>query len=327
MTSQEAVASKGLYVLLPPQQFYWAVVDASQVAKASGSQPRNPRNPRTLRNFRNFRGHRQLGYLFENVLPVPIEDVQAVYVRLPGGSYLACGMDKNLLQAQCNGHLHLGPDQVPPDICDSVPAERINLLACEFEPKVVQRLKVRWLLRTAAMLLLAAMVIGIGLHRRTVVNQRSLAALDNSRQQLFQVAGIDPAGSQPPELKLTAELRRLRQTRLAPTGDMELTDVTTLLAALLSHWPPDEAHMQTEFLSVTPTAITVRGLVPASDGAQVVASSINAAHDESLFQVEGQGRFRLREQVWTMAQPQVTNVRDGVQVVLQMSAKATEGQP
>jgi hypothetical protein len=285
-------------VLLPAAQFYWAVLDTSKISAM-----------RKRARSRNVQ--RQLGYLFENVLPVPIEDVQAAYLRLADGRVLACGMDKRVVLELCSGHVHLGPDHAPPHLDEAVEIERINLLTGEFEPKLVRRMKVSWLLQAAAMIALASVLIAVGLNRRAAVCQIAIAGLNDARQQVFKIAGIDPMGTgQPPELRLTAELRRLRQTRQAPAVEVRLTDVTSMLAALLSRWPPSEdAHMQTESISITPTAITLRGIVPASAGAQTVASAINTADEQSNFQFRG----------WTMAQPQVTNVRDGVQVVLQMT--------
>jgi hypothetical protein len=297
-------------LILSSENFYWAVLDTSQLA---GLGQRG-----LSRNF-----HRQLGYLFENVLPVPIEEVQVAYVRLTDGRYLACGLDKQLLRSQCNGHVHLGPDRVPPHISDAVKSEQINLLTGEFEPKAIQRLKARWLLQMTTMIALVTVLAAVGLHRRAMTCQDAIAGLNEAREQVFEIAGVDSlgggtfsGGGQPPELRLTAEMRRLRQTRQAPVAESQLTDVTPLLAALLSRWPsPEDVHLQTESLSITPTVITLRGVVPASAAAQAIASSINT--------VELQSDFRA----WTMAPPQVTNVRDGVQVVLQMTATNREDRP
>ena len=55
------------HLQLPAESFYWAILE-------TGSLPR-PKHPTTV----------QLGYLFENVLPVPIEEIQATYRPIASG--------------------------------------------------------------------------------------------------------------------------------------------------------------------------------------------------------------------------------------------------
>ena len=93
----------GTAVRCPSTSLYWAVLDASML-------PRRPGSP----------SGRQLGYLFEEVLPVPIESVHAVYLPLHGQHYLACGADEALVRAaHDNGALALVPTELPPFVVES----------------------------------------------------------------------------------------------------------------------------------------------------------------------------------------------------------------
>jgi hypothetical protein len=300
----------GHCLLLPPEQFYWALLAPPKSGRAQSINGK------------------QLGYLFENVLPVPIEQVQAVYARTSEGKFIACGMDREQLSHHANGHVHLGPATLPNAIDAPIETARLNLLVGEFEPKAITNLRIRWTWSLSAIILACAVVLTVGMHRRTASYQATIADINSVRQDvLAQVLGDSASGGgggsgggsggggggQPAELRLTAELRRLRQTRQAPSGaDSQLTDVTPLLAELLAAWPSPDVFVRTETISVTPTSITVRGLVPTSDEAQVLATSLESTKSSGADPRSGGGG-------WSIRQPQITSVRDGVQFVMQLA--------
>src|SRR4051812_38964886 len=99
-------------VLLPPERFFWAVLDASVL-------PRRITDPK-----------RQLGYLFEGVLPISIESVQAVYARIHGTrQFVGCGIERKNLQVvlgeQPKDLVHFGPESLPNFVLEQVQGDAI----------------------------------------------------------------------------------------------------------------------------------------------------------------------------------------------------------
>ncbi|MCA9284394.1 MAG: hypothetical protein KDA22_04215 [Phycisphaerales bacterium] len=269
----------GTAVRCPSTSLYWAVLDASML-------PRRPGSP----------SGRQLGYLFEEVLPVPIESVHAVYLPLHGQHYLACGADEALVRAaHDNGALALVPTELPPFVVESAAAsgvggtvdvDRLNLLTGAFEPHAVGRARRRWLAHVAIAALSVAVLVFVGQWRRaTAIDQ---AARGLAEDRLADLRTALPAGQQSaanPELALLAELRQLEQTRTAPPAAMRERSAATILAEVMRLWPrsvtarPDSA-------SVSSNAIVLRGTAATSDDAQRLADAFR--------DLEG----------WTLEQPQ-----------------------
>lgn len=280
---------------LPPQQFFWAVLDAS--ALASG-------------NSRITREH--LGYLFESFLPLPIEQVHAAYWKHRNGSlqFVACGMQRDRLKqwiaAQPQEPTSLRPIEVPEFIVQQlgigIDTHELNLLSEDFEPPTVTRLRRRWMNYSLVAVLILCVLSVIGLERRTLALVRQSATVHGARSNaIAQIVGLgssSPTGNA--ELLMTAELRTLRQTRTQPKrSDSAETDCSAILADLLAHWP-DDLHVQTESLIIAPTSITFRGVAPTSRVIQALA--------ESLQRFDG----------WNVQQPQISASRDVIQATIQL---------
>jgi hypothetical protein len=104
---------------------------------------------------------------------------------------------------------------------------------------------------------------------------------------------------QPAALRLTAELRRLRLTRQPSVPGIAGSDAAYSLAAVLAHWPPDVA-AQTDSLVATGTTVAVHATLPDHAAAQ--------AFQGAFEHIDG----------WTRDQPQISTVRDGVRVTIQL---------
>ena len=287
---------KNEHVLLPSERFYWAVLDASTL-------PGRPRNTT------------QLGYLFENYLPVPIENVHAVYARhqsASGRHWIACGMQREDLQKALEGvppdTVMLGPAEVPEFVGPSIDSRTLNLLTGAFEPRAVRTLRARWLLCITAMIVMCTAVLVFGLERRRLHYEGGSVQLRAARQNIYAMVLGSPALDQsasstsrghPPDLRLIAEARQLQQTRQQPASIVAPTDVSETLAKLLSRWP-HELIIETESILITPTALTIRGSALSTGDVQELA--------DALGKLEG----------WQLQQPQVSASGQTVQAALQL---------
>ncbi len=294
-----STAHDGPHLRWPADRFYWAILDASSLS----GRP----------TVRSRRQHERLGYLFESVLPgVTIEEVQAVYQRLPGSAkrVLACGFTRNVLEQEVDQYaLTLSPQTLPAFVHERIEPAALNLLTGRFLPTAVRRGQRRLMLSIGLALALCAILAIVGLERRTSAQRRAhddvLAARTAILEQVLgsaapgigaDIPGIPGAGA---ELRLTAERRRLEQTRSHDVAVSELHDSARVLARLLGLWPSD-VPAQTESLSISSTSITIRAQVPGMADAQRLADAL--------------ARFRG----WQLHQPQSESRRDHVQVTLRL---------
>ena len=203
-----------LHVKLSPKSFYWGVLNASSL----------PRRKNSLK---------QLGYLFETYLPVPLEQVHAMYLKLPaasgsivGGRWLACGMQIDELQLQIEkaGSLAmtLCPASLPSVVEQTIDPDRFNLLNGPFEPQRLRALRRYWAVELIVAFLICGVLLSVGLERGRLRYVNGGEALQAMRLSVYAktLGPVDATenGSkrQPPELRLVAELRRLQQTPKPP---------------------------------------------------------------------------------------------------------------
>lgn len=292
----------------PADRFYWAILDASSM-------------PGRL-TVRSRRQHERLGYLFESVLPgVTIEQVQAVYQRMPGDAkrVLACGITCNVLEQEVDQcALTLSPQTAPAFVDERIEPTALNLLTGRFLPRAVRRVRRRLILSIALVLTLCAVLVIVGLERRTSAERRAhddvLTARTAILQQVLGSAAPAPGmGADTPgagaavELRVTAERRRLEQTRSHDVAVSDLHDSARVLARLLALWPSD-VPAQTQSLSISSTSITIRAQVPSMTDAQRLADAL--------------ARFPN----WQLHQPQSESQRDHVQVTLRLGRNQEQDQ-
>jgi hypothetical protein len=263
----------------PADRFYWAMLDVSSLPPRLLGRP----------------SPRRLGYLFERYLPAPIESVHAAYTMIEKGRVLACAVDRARLDQDCpSDAIALAPRSPPPFIDADVSG--LNLLVGDYEPESISRRRARWRFELAAALVLIAAVILAGMHRRAQRHEAHLAATSAALAEVYdETLGPAEPSAQPASLRLTAELRRLQQTRGGVA--VEPASAASGLAALLAPWPAD-LDVRTESVVVTESSMTLVVLLADNEEVQRFAASIAGVED------------------WTMIQPQVRSVRDGVRATI-----------
>ncbi|MCC6910312.1 MAG: hypothetical protein IT430_20450 [Phycisphaerales bacterium] len=274
------------HLVWPAERFFWGVLDTSALPSRLGRSRPDPK---------------QLGFLFEEMLPCPIEDVQAVYLPQPGRRFIACGILRTQLEQLPAATLTLAPQCAPSDIIGDAPLDcrQINLLTGPFEPAPLRRLRRaarRDLIAIAALLLL---VLWLGAQRRITALDAARANLDEMRGGVYSslLDASAPPSSQPPALRLLAELRQLRATRAERSTSLPQPESARSLEALLRQWPGDQP-VRTESISITSSAITVIGVLPTPEQAQRFAGAFEALPG------------------WQARQPQVDSTGDGVRLTL-----------
>jgi len=292
MTGDPAIDVGGGDVRWPEEQFYWALLDARQLGVAP-----------TVR---------QLGYLLESDLPVPLETVHAAFVKLSDGRHVACAAPIEAVRSVRDGGARtFGPDSVPAFVDAPVDPRRLNLLHGRFTAPAVRRMELAAHAVLLASVVAIAAVLVAGLRARVGAEAAAATATESMRRDVLASVLGDAGRGPTADLLLTTELSRLRATRRALTADMRATlpDATVRLGDLLAAWPTD-VHLLTESLSVRETGIAVVGGVASTDDAQRVADAMTAF-------------ARGASPGWRLDQPRFETRRDGIVVTLRLRPEAT----
>lgn len=253
-------------VSLPSERFYWALIELNE-----------PLSERPWRARWDFsRRREELLYRFEEVIPIPIEEVHAVFLPVDQRRILACGMERDILQRyRLKDILELGPQSVPECLTESGITElKLNLLSGPMTPPALTTSRRRWISAACWWLCVGVLALSLGLMRRASANFVFAKGLSAQAHSLIHDSLVDGrltvdsgSGSLPPELQLTAELRRLRQTRGQRVAAMPMVaDACESLIALLQAWPR-MGHLRTEFIGVTPATLSLAGVADDSAAA------------------------------------------------------------
>jgi hypothetical protein len=248
------------HVRWPAESFYFAVLDGSLLPRSFFLKPTE-----------------QLGYLLEPLVPQPLEELHVIFHPLPKRRYLACAIPRKTLASSLHpSTLTLTPESLPPFVSENVLPDRLNLLTGPFTPKRVRELKARWSFELAALLVVCMLLISVGFEQRVGAERRAQAATAQLTSSIYrEILGERYASLPlPPPLQLTAELRTLRQTRAAASdmpGD-STRDVSLDLANLLGLWPRS-VNLETESLQLNQKSLSIVGMVPSSEQAEVLSSS------------------------------------------------------
>jgi hypothetical protein len=251
------------HLVWPAARFYFALLDASAL----------PASERITEE--------RLRYLLEAELPEPLDDVHAVFRSAGPRRWLACALPRaELARDLPDTAITLVPDSIPGPFRSAIetplaPAD-FQLLVGDYEPKPVRLARRHMLVATAAASALALAVVLLGFQRRIA------AELDRAEQQRVErsdliAQALGPPSAQqplPPELRLVAELRALRQTRRQADSVASVRDVSDVLIDLLARWPRD-LPTRTDALIVSEGAVHARGSVAESDHAQALATAMS----------------------------------------------------
>jgi len=223
-----------LFTRLPPEWFFWAVLDAPGLPKLG-------QLPESL-----------LPELAEE-LPVPVDDLFAVATPTSDGRLLVCAVRRIVLESVSPSTQRLYPDSVPASLGVSAEAANLNFLVGEYEPKPVRSARVRRHAGRAALLVMAAALTTIGLTRRAAQQHATATAARDAATDLAR----ELAPAQSPETALFAidhEIARLTRSAQAAGAMAPPADASVCLAEVLSAWPANvPSHPQS--LSVTPPGI------------------------------------------------------------------------
>jgi len=267
-------------VRIDPAGLYWAVLDG-------GRRPANE----------------ALRFAFEDVLPVEVERVHAVFRSLGDGRVLACGIDRERAAAIVGaGRSSATPADLPPWLGVHVRASSIELLVGDFLPTAARRMRGRAAVLSLIALVAAAAVLGAGFeHRRGQLLDAAAAADGRLALVVSEVLPpANPANAQPPALRLEAEVRSLRAAIDAAADAPPIAEASPALASVLGAWP-DMPRCRTDLLSVTATTITLSTTLPGQAEARRLADALGSLPG------------------WTPGQPQLASTPAGVQVRLELS--------
>lgn len=272
----------------PARRFYWAVLDVSVL-------------PRTRR-----RSRQHCGYLLEPHLPLPIDAVQAVYVRMPDERVLACAIERRALDRELDPRWRtLTPDDVPEAIAGAgAPDPRgLNVLIGDYLPPDARagarRSVLQLVMATAVILVLAV----IGVHRRAAAMDAVRADIDAEISvMLGEVTGhmaTTTAERSMQQTRLGFRIDELRRTRQSGVAEAELVDAAATMARVLAVWPPDSG-AKIDTFNVASDAVLIRGILPDSQMLGRVVAALGT--------LEG----------WVLQHPDSTVVPDGLSVVLRL---------
>jgi len=208
--------------MLPADSCFWSVIDGSVAGGLRG-----PAKTRAML------------YALEPDLPLPIEDVHAVFLANGDGSIAACACRRDELARLAESADVVTPEEIPEWIaCDAAAAE-INLLGSGVSSVRVRRTQRTQLAVLLAVSILLSGFVSAGLYRRGQAlgqDENDLRAAINSAQSLV----LPPAGpnAQPASIRLAAALRTVSfengsvQQSTAPPA-------TDSLGQVLATWPGD----------------------------------------------------------------------------------------
>ncbi len=290
---------------IPPEDLYWALLD-----------PPEGHSGRGHRRVYGARRRRELGYLFESTLPVPIESVHARFAPLGDGRVLACGISHDRLDSLPHGAIRLVPDQIPGFILSELTKGEaavpdigsLNLLTGAFTPQPVKRLKQRWIMVVFITMMVCSAFLVAGFERRRMAYA---AGIEQDRQESMALYSealgpISPSG-QHPAAQLLAELRSLRQRTSRSAVRDAPVDASLFLAALLEAWP-DGIEAYTQSLQVRQDAIRLSVRLNDPDAAEKLESSLSSLAG------------------WAPGQRSLRRTRDGLILQLPLT-RAPEAQP
>ncbi|RNC81181.1 MAG: hypothetical protein ED559_05110 [Phycisphaera sp.] len=211
---------------IPSEACFWSVLDASATDGLRGKTQK-----------------RALLYALEPDLPVPIDEVEALFRAEPNGAITACACRRDRLEDIAKAADIAVPDSVPSWLETSHVASNFDLLQGSIVSGRSRHARRTLIASVFVVGLIISSMLMIGFLNRTKAynTQRDDAA---SATSLAQELVLPPAGpnSQPASIRLAAMLRST-STHKHDNQDNSFTPASESLEQILSIWP-DGARLQ-----------------------------------------------------------------------------------
>ncbi len=257
----------------PPERFYWAVLDAPGVRSAGALPP-------------------GLLPLLEEHIPIPLDDLHAVAAPLDTARLLVCAAARKDLDDIEAGASALTPSRIPPEIADSADPSQLNLLVGDYEPRGVRRARLQAHALSAAMVLLCAGLVTLGLVRRAA-HYDEVASIARATAATAATATLHDPSSH----FALREMQTVRDNLKRAAGVAPPADAAPALAALLAAWPAD--------VPSTPQTITAT--------ADELSVSVAVAGDPAAFLAAMEPPMG-----WTMDQPRLNAAGEVTRIVIRL---------
>ncbi|HED54116.1 MAG TPA: hypothetical protein ENJ00_07935 [Phycisphaerales bacterium] len=207
-------------VTLPDESLYWSVLDGASV-----SGLRAPAKERALH------------YALEPDLPLPIDEIHAVFHTNKDGTITACACTREQLDRLARVADVIVPAGVPGWINCEAPASAFNLLGGVLVSSRLRRTRRVQLMVLCVVFAALSGMLSIGFARRSEAykhEQHELSAAIESAQRLI----LPPAGphAQPASIRLAAMLRSI-SSETEPNAKTILPAATDPLRQILAIWP------------------------------------------------------------------------------------------
>lgn len=202
------------HVVWPTERFYWSVLDLPGIKRPGSLAP-------------------GVFALLEDEVPHDSESLHAVGVPISGGRLAVCSIESAAISDLPEEVLSLTPAGVPSFLKDQgAVATQFNLLTGRFEPGTLRRRRVRAHGLSAAAVLVCALLLSFGAHRRTVHWHDVAASTWAQRSTLIRVA----VPNQKPGV-LEEMNEQLGAVKKLTDSMREPNDAAVMLSQVLESWP------------------------------------------------------------------------------------------
>ena len=257
---------------------------------------------------------------FEQWLPVPIDEVEARFLRLADGTVLACGIEHPQLKdmagdgARDDGSSSIRPSCTPEFVKKLVPdidiAGLIEFRSGAYLPPRTRRRRLAIDVSVLLLLLTACGLLACGLLIRANSSERERQLALQATHALV-VGALGPAQGAAADLdpvqRLEASLRLQRQARLVT--ELSPGDAAPSYEALLTAWPPD-LRAQTNRVLVESNSIRLEALLESAEDAERLVKAVTGAMTH-----------------WRVGSRNLRRAREGFQLALVLIPSGLEEQP
>lgn len=220
----------------------------------------------------------RLTYAFEDVLPVPSDELACGFRRINSTTMVACGIRSDRAEEARNaGAVSLKAERVPPELVpnpeSAAPVDPPEVLLGKLDPIAIRRSRARAGITLLATGLIIAAIVWVGTSERVgrtnAATVEARAAADSARARAL---GVNPGSEGPPlAAQMTAEVRRVRAAA-ASAGPGIQTSLAADLASLMRSWP--DAELRLESLVVTESALSIRVIANQSADSESIAGAV-----------------------------------------------------